>query len=84
LVTRNEDEYLRLAVRLGTDKCLRERLRGRIIERMSAGPGFLNPRQYGRRVSSALLSIFPDSISRTGRETGTPLASKVWQPAAVP
>lgn len=82
LVTRNEDEYIRLAVRIGTDKCMREDLSRRIIERMNAGPDFLNPDLYGRRVSRALLSLFPDFRHRAASESGTPAERQICRSSA--
>ena len=68
LVARNEDEYLRLAVRVGTDACLRDRLRSLVRDRMNAGPNFLNPRLFGRRLSRALLNL----CSGDPRDTAAP------------
>jgi predicted O-linked N-acetylglucosamine transferase (SPINDLY family) len=61
LVTRDEDEYIRLAVRLATDAAMRETIRQTILERMSCTPAFLNPRLYAERVAAAFKALFPDA-----------------------
>jgi predicted O-linked N-acetylglucosamine transferase (SPINDLY family)/ADP-heptose:LPS heptosyltransferase/2-polyprenyl-3-methyl-5-hydroxy-6-metoxy-1,4-benzoquinol methylase len=57
LITRNEDDYIQTAVRLAADTGLRETLRRRMLDRMSATPDFLNSRLYAKRVAGALLSL---------------------------
>jgi predicted O-linked N-acetylglucosamine transferase (SPINDLY family) len=58
LIACDEEDYIRLAVRLGADASLRQALRERIRDRMDAGADFLNPRLYARRVSKAFQSVF--------------------------
>ncbi len=58
LIARDEEDYIRLAVRLGTDPRLREAMRERIRTRMSIGADFLNPRLYAQRISSAFRGLF--------------------------
>jgi predicted O-linked N-acetylglucosamine transferase (SPINDLY family) len=77
LIAADEEEYVRLAVRLGSDDSLRHAVRERICERMRRTPDFLNPRLYGRRVSEALLGLFPDLQRGTGLEAATPKDCKV-------
>ena len=77
LIAADEEEYVRLAVRLGSDDSLRKVMRDQIRERMSRTPDFLNPRLYGRRVSEALLGLFPDLQRGTGLENATPKDCKV-------
>jgi predicted O-linked N-acetylglucosamine transferase (SPINDLY family) len=57
LITRNEDDYIRTAVKLAADKGLRATLRQRMLDRMFATPDFLNSRLYAKRVAGALLSL---------------------------
>jgi FkbM family methyltransferase len=76
-IAADQEEYVHLAVRLGSDASLRQTMRERIRDRMSRTPDFLNPRLYGRRVSQALLSLFPDLHRGTHLEAATPKNRKV-------
>jgi ADP-heptose:LPS heptosyltransferase/predicted O-methyltransferase YrrM/glycosyltransferase involved in cell wall biosynthesis/SAM-dependent methyltransferase len=73
LVAADVEEYVHLAVRLGSDASLRQTMRERIRDRMSRTPDFLNPRLYGRRVSEALLGLFPDFCHRRRVESDSAL-----------
>ena len=77
LIAADEEEYVELAVQLGSDDSLRQSMRERIRDRMRRTPDFLNPRLYGRRVSQALLSLFPDLHRGTGLKAATPEDSLV-------
>jgi predicted O-linked N-acetylglucosamine transferase (SPINDLY family) len=68
LIAGDEEDYVRIAVRLGTNACLREAMRGRIQRQMAAGPDFLNPRRYAQRIGKAFGSLFLDSDRRSDRE----------------
>ncbi len=46
LITENEDDYRKLAVRLGKNPELREQLSHEITEKMESNPPFLNSRRY--------------------------------------
>jgi len=81
LVAADEVEYVELAVRLGRDASLRHAMRERICDRMRRTPDFLNPRLYGRRVSEALLSLFPDLHRGRGLKAAAPEDSLVDRPA---
>ncbi len=76
LIARDEEEYIRLAVRLGTDKAAREAVRHRIRERMRCIPAFLDPQRYAQRVAKAFDRLFPETraqVRRTGLERCAPL-----------
>jgi predicted O-linked N-acetylglucosamine transferase (SPINDLY family) len=61
LVARDEDDYIRLAIRVATDAAAREATRRAIRERMGRTPAFLNPRLYSERVTAAFKTLFPNT-----------------------
>jgi predicted O-linked N-acetylglucosamine transferase (SPINDLY family) len=69
LIARDEEDYIRIAVRLGSDTCLREEMRGRIQRQMAAGPDFLNPRLYAQRIGRVFRSLFQDLDRLSGRDS---------------
>jgi predicted O-linked N-acetylglucosamine transferase (SPINDLY family) len=67
LIARDEEDYVRIAVRVGSNAALREEMRECIQRRMAAGPDFLNPRRYAQRIGRAFSRLFPDSDCRSRR-----------------
>ena len=81
LVAADEEEYVELAVQLGSDDSLLHSMRERIRDRMRRTPDFLNPRLYGRRVSEALLQALPGFASRQVLKANTAENGSVDRPA---
>jgi predicted O-linked N-acetylglucosamine transferase (SPINDLY family) len=67
LIARDEEDYVWIAVRVGSNAALREEMRECIQRRMAAGPDFLNPRRYAQRIGRAFSRLFPDSDCRSRR-----------------
>lgn len=75
LIAEDEAGYIRLAVRLGRDPALRGALRVRVREQMAAGPAFLDPGRYARRVADALERLFAaDGRPARGAFRSAPIA----------
>jgi predicted O-linked N-acetylglucosamine transferase (SPINDLY family) len=60
LIAGDSDAYRALAIRLAADAALRDRLKSRIREKMQAAPPFLDGKQYGAQVGSALEEMWRD------------------------
>jgi glycosyltransferase involved in cell wall biosynthesis len=79
LIASDEEEYIRLAVRLGADKAAREAVRQSIRECMRRTPAFLDPRRYAQRVAEAFGRLFPETwaqVCQTGSEFNAPLTAR--------
>lgn len=59
LIADSEADYVRLAVRLGTDPDWRQAVRARIHAAMAARPIFLDAAEYGRRLGELLETLVP-------------------------
>ena len=58
LVVNDDQSYIDLAVKIATDRALRESMRQRIVEGMARTPRFLDSRRYGRQVGDMLLKVW--------------------------
>jgi len=67
LVAQSEEAYVRLAVRLGTDRDFRQAKSTEIREKMAQGPAFLDSRSYAEKVGKAFKSVV-DSWVREFRD----------------
>ena len=59
MIAADVDEYVALAVELARSAAFREALRQRIAKRLEAGLPFLDPQDYGRRLTAALEHVLP-------------------------
>ncbi len=58
LVVENEESYINLAVKLGTDEKLRSQYREQILEKMANNPPFLDSRSYSTQIGDVLKQLF--------------------------
>jgi len=58
LVVENEESYINLAVKLGTDEKLRKQYREQILEKMANNPPFLDSRSYSAQIGDVLKQLF--------------------------
>jgi len=70
LIARTEREYVDLAVALGRDDRRRTGLRRAILDKMSAGPPFLDSRRFGARIGAAFKKMVADFDSGRLRMAG--------------
>jgi predicted O-linked N-acetylglucosamine transferase (SPINDLY family) len=60
LIAADPGAYVALAIKLAGDAVLRDNLKGRIREKMKAVPSFLDGKQFGAQVGSALEQMWRD------------------------
>lgn len=58
LVVQDEESYINLAVKLGTNADLRKQYREQILEKMSNNPPFLDSRAYSAQIGQVLRNLF--------------------------
>jgi len=58
LVVQDEESYINLAVKLGTDEKLRSQCREQILEKMANNPPFLDSRSYSAQIGDILKQLF--------------------------
>jgi predicted O-linked N-acetylglucosamine transferase (SPINDLY family) len=58
LVVQDEESYINLAVKLGTDEKLRNQYREQILEKMSNNPPFLDSKAYSEQIGAILKQLF--------------------------
>ena len=54
LIVQDEDAYIALASKLGTDVAWRRQMSGKILEAMAKKPTFINPAAYARGLGARL------------------------------
>ena len=57
LVTKSEEEYIQLAIKLAQQPALRQSYRKSVISKMKARPEFLDTRKFAKRLSASLLPL---------------------------
>jgi predicted O-linked N-acetylglucosamine transferase (SPINDLY family)/glycosyltransferase involved in cell wall biosynthesis len=57
-ITQDEESYINLAVKLGTDEKLRNQYREQILEKMANNPPFLDSRSYSAQIGDVLKQLF--------------------------
>ena len=60
LIARNEDEYIRIAVRLASTPDVRKAFGEKILRKMEQGPPFLDPRSYAKEIGRVLEEMVDD------------------------
>ena len=65
LIARNEEEYVRLAVSLGTNPQRRQQKRQQIQQQMQQSPPFLDSRAYGEKMGALFEGLFESMVRGT-------------------
>jgi predicted O-linked N-acetylglucosamine transferase (SPINDLY family) len=84
LVAEDEQAYVARTVALATDPGFRDRMRAKILQRMSTSPRFLDPVAYGRQLGDLLEKLVRERGNCSQAVERTPLPSGEVSQAGLP